>query len=262
MCIENPDISQRLAFGLPFFWVFWAWTILRWIIRIKFILLSSGLVSFDQGRCVSLWLKTIGWLVNLFCFFGQFRFIDIIAWKFGITLGGLLFIFTSNDYQVSIFVGNARMTRSWRRNGPICSLYPRECCMKLWYVIHTLFLIYLELIKVVEEAFFIGPLAPKNVDVVVDYATGVTVATLRHISWLRAFNPAKELWFVRIVSIRQSLWRSEILCQIIKSQKRSTIGLFWFKLKTYKTFSWSIFLIIDIPLDLALHLIKVIVKPN
>ena len=56
--------------------------------------------------------------------------------------------------------------------------------MELWNVIHAFFLIDLKLIKVVEEAFFVRTLTSKNVDVVVDHATCVTVAALRHISRL------------------------------------------------------------------------------
>ena len=138
--------------------------------------------------------------IILFCFADIFD----VGYIFFVTFLEL-FVLSAYDDQITVFVGNTRMTGPRGRNWSFINRNSREIRMILGYVILTFYRSYLELKQIIKENAFAFTLATENVNVVVQDAACMAISTLRHLTRLRTAYPAQEFKFIRIMSLRKPL---------------------------------------------------------
>ena len=72
--------------------------------------------------------------------------------------------------------------------------------MEARHIVFTVHLTDLQPVQIIEVGALSLALAPKDVDVVIDDATGVAVAALWHLAGLAALNPSKEFVLAGLMS--------------------------------------------------------------
>lgn len=99
---------------------------------------------------------------------------------FAIAIAFDLFILSTYHDEIAIFVWNARVACPGWRYRAFVNRDARKVGMKLGYVIFTLNWRDFKLVKIAKEHTLSLSLATKDVYVIIEYTTSVTIATLGH----------------------------------------------------------------------------------